>query len=256
MIELFQFRFSPYNEKVRWALDLKRVPHRRHSLLPGPHVPVLKKLSGQTGTPVLVHGGQVLAGSAAILEWLDQHHPEPRLLPADAAERAAALAIQSRFDNDLTPRGRRAVLDALLRTPGYFAQVFGDGRSALQQMLYGLIVPLAAPLVRKGNGIAGRPSIDDGLQAIGQALDFVARETAASGYLVGGGFTVADLTAASTLALCTELPNSPMTRPQPLGATTRELVQRFVTHPGLRWVHAIYARHRGAQRDFEGPSPY
>ena len=38
MIELLQFRHSPYNEKVRWALDLKRVPHRRHSLLPGPHV--------------------------------------------------------------------------------------------------------------------------------------------------------------------------------------------------------------------------
>jgi hypothetical protein len=27
MIELLQFRHSPYNEKVRWALDLKRVPH-------------------------------------------------------------------------------------------------------------------------------------------------------------------------------------------------------------------------------------
>jgi glutathione S-transferase len=42
MIELLQFRHSPYNEKVRWALDLKRLPHRRRSLLPGPHMGVVK----------------------------------------------------------------------------------------------------------------------------------------------------------------------------------------------------------------------
>jgi glutathione S-transferase len=51
MIELLQFRHSPYNEKVRWALDLKRVPHRRRSLLPGPHMGVVKKLTGRATSP-------------------------------------------------------------------------------------------------------------------------------------------------------------------------------------------------------------
>jgi hypothetical protein len=32
---LFQFTYSHFNEKARWALDLKHVPHVRHSLLPG-----------------------------------------------------------------------------------------------------------------------------------------------------------------------------------------------------------------------------
>jgi hypothetical protein len=27
---LVQFRFSHFNEKARWALDYKGVPHRRH----------------------------------------------------------------------------------------------------------------------------------------------------------------------------------------------------------------------------------
>jgi glutathione S-transferase len=54
MIELLQFRHSPYNEKVRWALDLKRVPHTRRSLLPGPHVATVRRLTGRTHTPVLV----------------------------------------------------------------------------------------------------------------------------------------------------------------------------------------------------------
>ena len=109
MIELLQFRHSPYNEKIRWALDLKRVSHRRRSLLPGPHMGVVKKLTGRTQTPVLVlDAGSVVAGSAGILEWLEKHHPEPRLIPDDPAHREQVLAIQRRFDEDITPRIRRA----------------------------------------------------------------------------------------------------------------------------------------------------
>src|SRR5436190_1646821 len=36
---LWQFKYSHYNEKARWALDFKRVTHVRQSLLPGPHIP-------------------------------------------------------------------------------------------------------------------------------------------------------------------------------------------------------------------------
>ncbi len=53
MLELLQFRHSPYNEKARWALDFKQLPHRRRSLLPGPHMGVVKRLTGRTETPVL-----------------------------------------------------------------------------------------------------------------------------------------------------------------------------------------------------------
>ena len=31
---LWHIPLSHYNEKVRWALDYKRIPHRRRSLLP------------------------------------------------------------------------------------------------------------------------------------------------------------------------------------------------------------------------------
>ena len=63
--ELFHFQFSHYNEKARWALDLKGVSHERVSLLPGPHAPRMKRLTGRTQTPVLVNGEEVVAGSAA-----------------------------------------------------------------------------------------------------------------------------------------------------------------------------------------------
>jgi glutathione S-transferase len=132
-IELLQFRHSPYNEKVRWALDLKQVPHRRRSLLPGPHRATVRRLTGHTHTPVILADGQAIDGSARILEWLEARWPQPAIMPAEAAERAEALRIQQWFDEDLTPRIRRTVLDALLCQPPAFAGVFADGRPPLQR---------------------------------------------------------------------------------------------------------------------------
>jgi glutathione S-transferase len=255
MIELLQFRHSPYNEKVRWALDLKHVPHRRRSLLPGPHIGVVKRLTGRTGTPVLVRDGTAIDGSANILDWLEAEGGKPSLLPADPAQREEALRIQRWFDDDLTPRIRRAALDALLRQPAYFARMFGDGSSRLKQMAYACIVPLAAPLVRKGNGISGAAAIEDGHRAAAEALDFVAERSANTGYLAGPSFSIADLTAASTLAVLIRPADSPMACPQPVAQGFRALIDRYARHPGAAWVNRIYAQHRGARRDFDGPSP-
>ena len=257
MIELLQFRHSPYNEKVRWALDLKRVPHRRRSLLPGPHMGVVKKLTGRTQTPVLVMAdGTAISGSARILDWLEEHHPEPRLMPDSPAEREQVRDIQRRFDDDITPRIRRAVLDALLRRPRYFAAVFAEAESPLKRRFYSLIVPLAAPLVRKGNGITGAAAVADGIAAGHEAMELVAAHTTATGYLVGGHFTLADIAAATTLATLVRPANSPMQSPQPVDPLFAELIAPFQKHSAAQWVRDIYARHRGASADFEGPSSY
>ncbi len=254
MLELLQFRHSPYNEKARWALDLKRVPHRRRSLLPGPHLGAVKRLTGRTATPVLVHDGEAIDGSARILEWLDARYPSPALLPADPAQCEEALRIQHWFDDDLTPRMRRTVLDTLLAQPGMFARVFGDGASAFKRGAYACIVPLAAPLVRKGNGITGPDSVADGHRAATQALDFVAQRSSATGYLSGNTFSIADLTAAAALAMLVRPANSPMSSPQPVASVFQALIDRYRAHPGAQWVRRIYATHRTAQADFDGPS--
>jgi glutathione S-transferase len=47
---LWQLRSSHYNEKVRWALDYKRVPHVRRSLVLGAHVFIARRLTGDTST--------------------------------------------------------------------------------------------------------------------------------------------------------------------------------------------------------------
>jgi len=146
------------------------------------------------------------------------------------------------------------VLDALLREPAYFARVFGDGAPAWKRAGYALAVPLAAPLVRKGNGITGPASIADGIAAGHEALDFVADRSRATGYLVGATFSLADIVAASSLAMIVRPADSPMACPQPVGTEFEGLMSRFREHPGSARVRTIYARHRLARADFDGPS--
>ncbi len=62
---LYHFRISHFNEKVRWALDHKRWPHRRTALVPGFHAPRTFWKSRQTGLPILVLDGRVLVDSTS-----------------------------------------------------------------------------------------------------------------------------------------------------------------------------------------------
>src|SRR5262245_61630158 len=107
-MELLQFRFSHYNEKARWALDYKAVAHTRRSYLPGLHMLPVLLTSRQRQVPVLRDAGAVIAGSAAIVEYLEQRRPERPLYPRDPAERSRALEIQRWFDDEVGPMVRVA----------------------------------------------------------------------------------------------------------------------------------------------------
>src|SRR4051812_37326701 len=84
---LWHLKVSPYNEKVRWALDYKRVRHVRRATLPGPHREIARELAGGTTLPVLVLDGEAIGDSTRIIEALERRHPVPRLYPADPDER-------------------------------------------------------------------------------------------------------------------------------------------------------------------------
>lgn len=143
-----------------------------------------------------------------------------------------------------------------MRHPGYLADVFGQAKPWAMRRLYQGMLPLAGGLIRKGNGIAGPESVADGERALDEALDFVAGATAATGYLVGDGFTVADLTAAAMLATIIDPPDSPMARPRPVPPEFERRMGRVAGHPGIAWMHGIYRRHRGARADAEGEVRY
>jgi glutathione S-transferase len=248
-IELFQFFRSHFNEKARWALDFKRIPHVRHTLLPGPHRFTVTRLSGQPQVPVLRHGEAVIAGSDRIIDHLERHQPEPSLYPKDAEDRRRALAIQSEFDEEVGPAIRRAVFAELMADPGYFASTFTDDRSLATRAIYRLLLPVTKAIMSRDLGITPE-AIEPARSVTRAALDRVAAEAGPEGYLVGSEFSVADLTAASLLMPAVQPPQGPLF-PEPRAKVLEAWLARWEAHPGGAWVREMYARHRGTSAAVE-----
>jgi glutathione S-transferase len=257
-LELLQFRFSHYNEKVRWALDYKGLPHRRTDLLPGPHRGLVRKLTGQSQTPVLRMNSEYVAGSADIIERLELIFTEaPALYPTDPQARARALELARHFDFVVGPAARIVVFVAMLDTPDYVARLFSQGQPAARRALYRALFPLAKGLIRRGNGISGPEAIAEAERLLAQNMDSLAKLTYKSRYLCGGDFSVADLTAAALLAPVVDPPHPDMHKPRPLPPRLAELTAKWQDHPAARWVLDIYERHRGVSvpRSNETASP-
>ncbi|MEQ9450727.1 MAG: glutathione S-transferase N-terminal domain-containing protein [Pseudomonadales bacterium] len=246
MTVLHQFAYSHFNEKARWALDFKNVSHQRQTYLPGPHMPAIKKISGQTQTPVLERDGEYVAGSAAIIDLLEREYATPALYPQDTDARNQALALQAEFDQDLGPATRTVIFSALVEEGGYLCRMFAGSKGLLQRTAYRVTFPLARGLIAKRNGVTTPGNIERCIATTFAMLDRVAEQTSATGYLVGEQFSVADLTAAALLAPVASVDHPDMKRPQPLPQRVTDVVSQFTDHPGVAWVNEIYRRHRGA----------
>ena len=243
-IELLQFPASHYNEKVRWALAYKQVPHHRTSLLPGPHMLRIRRLTGQTSTPVLRLDGDAVHGSARIIDALEKRFPEPALYPQDPELRERALGIQAHFDEEVGPRVRRALFSVMVDEHGFMCATFARGHSAPVRALYRATFPLVAGVIKQSNGVTGEDAIADAFDGTRAALDYVAKNAGPEGYLAGPGFSVADLAAAALLAPTVELSHPDMARPRPIPAVIEDWIARWRDHPGAAWVRETFARHR------------
>lgn len=242
-VELLQFHYSHYNEKARWALDWKGVPHRRRALLPGPHAPLVRRLTGATETPVLRLDGEVVAGSARILEVLERRFPDPPLYPQDPALRRRALEIQAWLDAEIGPQVRRGLFSVLLDEPGYVCGMFARDRGPLARGLYRAGFPVVKAVMRRSMEIEPE-AVARAIEATRAGLEFVAKEAGPDGHLVGDRFSVADLAAAALLAPAADPRSHPdMARPDP-PPSVRAYLARFASHPGTAWVHETYRRHR------------
>ena len=246
---LWQFRASHFNEKVRWALDWKGVRHDRRSLLPGPHMPVILWLTGQRSVPVLQLDGEAIPDSTRIIAALERRYPERPLYPTGDAARRRALDLEELFDQEIGVHLRRIIFHAVLPDAAFTADLTTPGFSPVTKAIYAALFPLTRVLMRIDMGIT-----DDGaarsLVRFEAALDRLEREIGPSGYLVGEGFTVADLTAAALLSPLTFPPEYPYA-PPPLPPAVRQFQDRFAERRALAWACEMYRRHRGTSSGIE-----
>jgi glutathione S-transferase len=244
-LELFQFRYSHYNEKVRWALDYKGLPHTRTDLLPGPHANVIKKLTGQHHTPVLRINSQYVYDSAWIIERLELLYEDaPRLFPTDAAARERAYEIARHFDFVVGPAARAVAFVAMLDEPDYIARLFSTGQPWARRTLYRAALPLLKGRIRKANDIVDARAIKRANRLVEENMESIRKLTFKNRYLAGDAFSVADLTAASLLAPLIDPPHPDMRKPEPMPKPLAELTQKWRDHPAGRWALEMYERHR------------
>ena len=109
-MRLYSGPLSLFTGKVRIALDEKgldyelvSVPFSRAAGYEPKH-PEVVRLNPKRQVPVLVDGDLALYDSTLILEYLEDRHPAPPLLPADAGARARCRQLEAAADEILFPR--------------------------------------------------------------------------------------------------------------------------------------------------------
>jgi maleylpyruvate isomerase len=109
---------------VRIALNLKNLPYEYvpvHLLRDGGEQlkPAYRSLNQDGIVPTLVDDEQhVLQQSLAIIEYLDETHPQPPLLPGSAADRAHVRSIALQIACEIHPLDNLRVLKYLKHTLG------------------------------------------------------------------------------------------------------------------------------------------
>jgi glutathione S-transferase len=88
-MRVYRIPFSTNVERVALGLAYKGVAVEWIDV-PADERSEVVRVSGQELVPVLDDDGLILADSEAILRYLEEHHPEPRLWPHDVARRAEA----------------------------------------------------------------------------------------------------------------------------------------------------------------------
>lgn len=117
-MKLHSYFRSSASFRVRIALELKGLSYDYVAvhIARGDH----KKepyaaLSADTLVPLLEVDGEKLSQSMAIIEYLDEKHPEPALLPSDALGRARVRALAQSIACEIHPLNNLRVLKYLVR---------------------------------------------------------------------------------------------------------------------------------------------
>jgi glutathione S-transferase len=221
VVELYP---SPWSERLRWVLDAKGVRYERTQYQPIADEEAHRRTTGLATAPVLFADGAIIGDSNAAVDWLEETLPAPPLVPSDARLRATVRAWEVAAAETMAPAARLVKIGQwkasnLQPIADHFATKYGW-----------------SPDVEARAGALLRRFVSD-----------LARAVERSPYLVGDGFTRADLTVASMLATVVGVPGDDLFQ---LDASFRPLFGLPLgdepAFAALRpWRDGIYRRHRG-----------
>ena len=191
-MKLFQFRHCPFCEKVRLVLAAKSVSYTVQEVTPGIGQMEVFRLSGQRQVPVLQDGAEVVAGSAAIAQYLETAAPEVSLLPADPQHKARVLLWENWADTGLVGGVRVALLEATGQDKQLRKALLPVATPAPLRELMGALPGYVATGVSQTLGRERR-------QQLNRSLEQLTVLVGAGDALVGDDWSLADLAVAAHL---------------------------------------------------------
>jgi maleylacetoacetate isomerase len=145
-VKLYGYFRSSAAYRVRIALSLKGIAWEAvivdlRAPVSAQHTPEFRALNPQQLIPVLQDGAHTLTQSLAIIEYLEETHPQPPLLPRSSAERAQVRALALAVACDIHPLNNLRVLNYLRGPLGHddatvnawYAHWIAQGLSSLEQ---------------------------------------------------------------------------------------------------------------------------
>jgi maleylacetoacetate isomerase len=115
-VKLYGYFRSSAAYRVRIALALKKLSVETafvHLMKGEQYSPEYTRINPQNLVPVLEDEGTLLHQSLAIMQYLDERHPDPPLLPADALGRARARSLALLIACEIHPLNNPRVLNYL-----------------------------------------------------------------------------------------------------------------------------------------------
>jgi maleylacetoacetate isomerase len=146
-MQLYSYFRSSASYRVRIALALKGLSYQTIGihLVKGKHKeePFIS-INPQTRVPALkLDSDEILIQSLAIIDYLDETHPQPPLLPADPLLRARVRAVSQIITMDVHPLGNTGPRNYLLKVLNHDLETVDawtrhwieDGFSAVEKMI-------------------------------------------------------------------------------------------------------------------------
>lgn len=117
-MKLYNYFRSSASFRVRIALAIKGLPYEYMAvhIARGDHkLPLYGAIAADNLVPTLEDGENRLSQSMAIIEYLDETHPQPPLLPPDALSRARVRALAQSIACEIHPLNNLRVLKYLVK---------------------------------------------------------------------------------------------------------------------------------------------
>ncbi len=243
---LYVFAISHYCEKACWALDYLDIDYEISHVAPGLHRLIAKKLGAPgSSLPILVAEGQLVQGSAEIIDWADAaaSTDSKRLTPNNAREEC--LELEKRLDDVAGVHTRRYYYSAaLVDHPETVRPIFTKDLPILQKLLVGVTWGLVRKLMIDRMDLGTEQGQDSKCIVEGELRWLDGLLSNGRHFLAGDQFSRADLTAASLLAPLAAPKEHPTYADLRLPPRLAADLVNWENRPSINWVRQIYGQYR------------